>query len=125
MTNDKPIQLSPNTYVETKTILDILREEDQKQHAKWNDVITFDDFIYGLTKWKEETSTSPSGRHLGVYKALITTHKNKSREFDKDKNLKSALGVEFSDAYINLKLKEWNSFTSHFSSWERENTIDI
>ena len=47
------------------------------------------------------------------------------REFEKDKNLKSALGAEFSNAYINLKLKEWNSFTSHFSSWERENTIDI
>ncbi|MFL2789785.1 MAG: type III glutamate--ammonia ligase [Paracoccaceae bacterium] len=47
------------------------------------------------------------------------------REFDKDKNLKSALGEEFSAAYISLKLKEWNSFTSHFSSWERENTIDI
>ena len=47
------------------------------------------------------------------------------REFDKDKNLKSALGEEFSAAYISLKLKEWNSFTAHFSSWERENTIDI
>ena len=47
------------------------------------------------------------------------------REFDKDKSLKIALGAEFSNAYINLKLKEWNSFTSHFSSWERENTIDI
>lgn len=47
------------------------------------------------------------------------------REFDKDKNLKSAMGEEFSAAYISLKLKEWDSFTAHFSSWERENTIDI
>ena len=47
------------------------------------------------------------------------------REFDKDKNLKSAMGEEFAAAYISLKLKEWDSFTAHFSSWERENTIDI
>ncbi|KAI2511593.1 hypothetical protein MHU86_2847 [Fragilaria crotonensis] len=30
-----------------------------------------DDVRYGFTKWKETTSTSPSGRHLGHYKAII------------------------------------------------------
>ena len=47
------------------------------------------------------------------------------REFDKNKGLKKALGDEFSNAYIKLKMKEWNSFSSHFSVWEKENTIDI
>tara|TARA_B110000008_G_scaffold78064_2_gene79624 strand:+ start:13719 stop:15035 length:1317 start_codon:yes stop_codon:yes gene_type:complete len=47
------------------------------------------------------------------------------REFDKNKDLKKALGDEFSNAYIKLKMKEWNSFSSHFSVWEKENTIDI
>jgi len=47
------------------------------------------------------------------------------REFDKNKGLKKALGDEFSNAYVKLKMKEWNSFSSHFSVWERENTIDI
>lgn len=33
--------------------------------------ITEDDFIYGFKGWKEKTSTSSSGRHLGHYKAII------------------------------------------------------
>jgi glutamine synthetase type III len=47
------------------------------------------------------------------------------REFDKDKTLKSMLGDEFSNAYIKLKGKEWDSYASHFSVWENENTLDI
>ena len=47
------------------------------------------------------------------------------REFDKNKGLKKALGDEFSNSYVKLKMKEWNSFSSHFSVWEKENTIDI
>ena len=47
------------------------------------------------------------------------------REYDKDKSLKAALGLEFSSAYLKMKRQEWDSFVSHFSSWERDNTLDI
>ena len=47
------------------------------------------------------------------------------RAYDKDKGLKEAMGKEFSNAYLKLKMEEWNSFVSHFSSWEKENTLDI
>ena len=47
------------------------------------------------------------------------------RIFDKDKALKESLGVEFSNAFLKLKHEEWTSFCSHFSSWEKENTLDI
>jgi glutamine synthetase type III len=47
------------------------------------------------------------------------------REFDKDKSLKAALGEEFSSAYLKLKHVEWNSYASHFTQWERDNTLDI
>lgn len=47
------------------------------------------------------------------------------RTFDKDAELKDMLGNEFSNAFIKLKMKEWNSYVSHFSRWERENTLDI
>ena len=47
------------------------------------------------------------------------------RAYDKDKGLKELMGKEFSDAYLKLKMEEWNSFVSHFSSWEKENTLDI
>ncbi len=47
------------------------------------------------------------------------------REFDRDASLKEALGAEFSAAYLNLKHMEWNAFASHFTEWERRNTLDI
>ncbi|SPH23748.1 Glutamine synthetase 3 [Defluviimonas aquaemixtae] len=47
------------------------------------------------------------------------------REFDRSKALKSAIGDEFSAAFLKLKRREWDSFVSHFSNWEREHTLDI
>jgi glutamine synthetase len=47
------------------------------------------------------------------------------RAFDGDAEFKSALGEEFAAAYLKLKHREWDSFVSHFSRWERENALDI
>ena len=33
--------------------------------------ISSEDYEEGFRKWSEMTATSPSGRHLGLYKALI------------------------------------------------------
>ncbi len=47
------------------------------------------------------------------------------RQYEADPELMSAMGEGFSRAYLKLKHQEWNAFTSHFSQWERENTLDI
>ena len=47
------------------------------------------------------------------------------RAYDKDKELKAAMGEEFSAAFLNLKQQEWNSYVSHFTQWEKDNTLDI
>ncbi|WP_170574631.1 type III glutamate--ammonia ligase [Ruegeria atlantica] len=47
------------------------------------------------------------------------------REYDKDSELKSMMGQEFSNAFLKMKHQEWNSFVSHFSRWEKEHTLDI
>ena len=47
------------------------------------------------------------------------------RVFERNKILKLSLGEEFSKAYISLKEDEWNSYASHLSTWEKENTIDV
>lgn len=60
------------TFIETQTILDILQEEYTKANPKFDQDITFDDFISRLLHWRESTTTFPSGRHLGVCKALAT-----------------------------------------------------
>lgn len=47
------------------------------------------------------------------------------RAYNKDVTLKAMMGEEFSAAFIKLKTKEWDSYASHFSVWETENTLDI
>jgi len=47
------------------------------------------------------------------------------RKFDEDESLKEALGTEFSASYVKLKNQEWNSYVSHFTQWERDNTLDV
>ena len=46
------------------------------------------------------------------------------RQFDKNKILRAGLGDELVDAYVKLKMQAWESYASHLSSWERENTLD-
>ncbi len=47
------------------------------------------------------------------------------RAYDRDKGLKSAMGEEFSAAFLKMKYSEWNDFCGHFSDWEKVNTLDI
>ena len=47
------------------------------------------------------------------------------REYDKDKALKEIMGEEFSQAFLKMKHKEWHSYVSHFSLWEKDNTLDV
>jgi len=47
------------------------------------------------------------------------------REFDSNQTFKEAIGLEFSKAFIKLKMEEWNSYVSHFSSWEKDHTLDV
>jgi glutamine synthetase type III len=47
------------------------------------------------------------------------------RNFDNDEELKQMLGEEFSNAYLKMKRTEWNSYCSHLTQWERDNTLDI
>jgi len=67
----------------------------------------------------QEGHTASAGRKLplNLLDAL--------REFEKDTSLKSAMGDEFSRAYVKLKHREWNSYAAHFTEWERDNTLDI
>ncbi|PJE27473.1 gamma-glutamylmethylamide synthetase [Pseudooceanicola antarcticus] len=47
------------------------------------------------------------------------------RNFEADAELQAMLGKEFSTSYAKMKHQEWNSFVSHFSRWEKDNTLDI
>lgn len=47
------------------------------------------------------------------------------RAYQADETLVEMMGADFSTAYCRLKQKEWDSFVSHFSRWEREHTLDV
>jgi glutamate---methylamine ligase len=46
------------------------------------------------------------------------------RLFDKSEVARAGFGDFVVNAYVKLKLQEWNSFMSHASTWEREHTLD-
>ena len=46
------------------------KDEDKKEREISLD-ISPEDYEEGFKKWPEMTATSPSGRHLGLYKALL------------------------------------------------------
>jgi glutamine synthetase len=73
---------------------------------------------YDIDMYKEgHTVTDAPKLPLNLLDAL--------REYDKDAELKALMGEEFSAAYLKLKQQEWNAFCSHFTEWERANTLDI
>ncbi len=47
------------------------------------------------------------------------------RAFEADGAFSGAMGEAFTAAYLKLKNREWHSFVSHFSRWEKENALDI
>jgi hypothetical protein len=80
-TADQPFDLPPGSFKETAEVLAVLRDAANHPPPPWTGTINLDDFIKGLLRWRESTSTSPSGRHLGIYKTLVTVHINSSGEF--------------------------------------------
>jgi hypothetical protein len=59
----------------------ILKERAKNPTTEWEPEIDFDDFLSGLLHWRGITSTSPSSRHLGLYKAVATAYCNSNEEF--------------------------------------------
>jgi hypothetical protein len=55
-----------------RAIQAIFKELGKANTATVNEEITLEDFKDAMRRWKESTSTSPSGRHLGHYISLLT-----------------------------------------------------
>jgi hypothetical protein len=67
-----------DTFLETATILDLLKRPlPGVSQAQNSSRISLGDFVSAIKAWKECTSTSPSGRHLGHYKLLVKNMENK------------------------------------------------
>jgi hypothetical protein len=78
---DNEIQLPDTAFVETATVVEILLARAKNPTTEWSLELDFDDFLSALLHWRESTSTSPSSRQLGLYKALATACCNSNGEF--------------------------------------------
>ncbi|MDH3762123.1 MAG: type III glutamate--ammonia ligase [Gammaproteobacteria bacterium] len=64
------------------------------------------------------------GHKVKTAKKLPDNMLDALRLLDKNKIIRAGLGDELIDAFVKLKLEEWNSYSKHLSSWERSNTLD-
>jgi glutamate---methylamine ligase len=47
------------------------------------------------------------------------------RAFQASTTLREALGSEFVDSYVKLRIAQWNDYMRHLTDWEREHTLDV
>jgi hypothetical protein len=67
-----------DTFLETNTLLDLLKRPlPGAADSAISSRISLHDFTSAIKVWKERTSTSPLGHHLGHYKLLVKTFENK------------------------------------------------
>jgi hypothetical protein len=76
-----PLHLPDGTFPETVTVLQLIREAFHERPPPIDPVVSFEALVTSLLHWDEKTSTSPSGRHLGLYKSLVTAHIDSGNEF--------------------------------------------
>jgi hypothetical protein len=55
------IQVPEDSFIETKAVLELLRERQCHPGAHLSEEVSLDEFISGFLHWKEQTYNSPSG----------------------------------------------------------------
>ena len=43
----------------------------------------------------------------------------------KNNNIITKKSLAFLESYIKLKQEEWDTYTQHFTEWERTNALDV
>lgn len=83
---------------------------DKKNLTKITDDITTEEFINAFKHWRENTSTSPSGRHLGHYKCLLVNDKNIyniDNEDPKDNIMLVYYAITMTSINLGISLHRW------------------
>jgi hypothetical protein len=113
--------LDPNRKYGTQGTQAIIQLLSNKKELKTiDDIITINDMKRGFQAWRESTSTSPSGRHLGHYKVLL------SRNIDDVKLAPNELSSSDTilQVYTNIVMAALKSGTS-LTRWQNSTTAMI
>jgi hypothetical protein len=98
----RTIKVPEDSFVETQTLMELLRERLKDPIVKWSEIVSFEEFIAGFLHWNEQTSTSPSDRHLGLYGALVTVYCNSSGEFSDQSEHYKATTKEMAEQILQM-----------------------
>jgi hypothetical protein len=75
--------LQGNVQPNLPKFVTLLLQQFHQQHKEPIEIqFTFEDMCNGFMKWRERTTTSPSGKHLGIYRTLIQTIYHHNPESD-------------------------------------------
>ena len=86
----------------------------------YHDLIDLDSFRKSIKKWRESTSTSPSGRHLGHYKSLLSIDSFSSKYTEDDPDP----GSEILETIYHIATAAFNSGLS-LDRWKHVTTCMI
>ena len=64
------------------------------------------------------------GHTVGDAKRLPLNLLDALRALEASTVLASALGKEFVQSYIKLRMADWDSYARHLTEWERQTTLD-
>ena len=81
--------------------------------------IPFNNMIKGFKKWKEKTTTSPSGKHLGIYHVLIKQYEKEQNENKNKTNSETELSktekaLRIQNMLMNMAIEK----THTYKRWE-------
>ena len=79
-----------NATTALRLLLDHLKQTAEMENQASHPTISEDAFSGKLKVWRESTSTSPSGLHLGHYKSLIARHQYSEVDQNDNENLQSS-----------------------------------
>jgi hypothetical protein len=80
--------------------------------------------IYGFAHWRDKTTTSPSGKHLGLYKAIVNAHKFKLQvKADKNTITSDIQSELFVTKVLQLQNYIINIAIKHHHTLERWKTV--
>ena len=81
-----------HTMLSNKLVQHVLHECKQT-HLDISDHITTNDLKQLFKRWRESTTTSQSGRHLGIYRAIFLDQSNSTKKHFFDTDLTSLINI--------------------------------
>jgi exonuclease III len=96
-------QPSDETSESVRQLLKHMQWTEQVQALEDKPTIAYSEFVGKLKVWRESTSTSPSGTHLGHYKTLVAKHNaSEAPEEDQEKLRLDGIQKQLCDLHLQM-----------------------